>query len=410
LRETHADAIVLLVHDGELADVAALLSEIGLETRECLGKSALEDGEKPWDLVIGTPPRLGDLGSHAQGTRIAVVDKDSKTLRTMLNRVGVDYTVRRPFHPTALRLLMIHAVYRGPERRRTRRVHVGAKTRFRTGMRRHAGVLADLSITGCRLLAPMSLSRSRRVRVQVPADSQSVRTFWLAGQVVRSGPAPEEPEGTQMIAVRFEKPSRRELGRLRAAIRHFGTGTATLVGMQVPAIAVDCPRAADADARSDAPEPIASMPDSNGNGHDRCQVPNPTRIDPTPSEDLRDGPRRSLDRRIIALGEEATRVLMGRDISLGGMRVGATPGLSVGDCVQIALHVRPGVSPLVVHAEVTRDEAEDGLVLAFRDLNDSSRSYLETMVEFLPILAVGDEDENESEGVVVSEILEHMDR
>jgi hypothetical protein len=409
LKETQADAIVLLVHDGELADVAALLSEIGFASRECLGRSALEDGQKSWDLVIGTPPRLGDLGSHARGTRIAVVDEDSKTLRTMLSRVGVDYTVRRPFHPTALRLLMIHAVYRGPERRRTRRVHVGAKTRFRAGLRRHSAILADLSITGCRLLAPMSLSRSRRIRVQVPEDPHSGRTFSLAGQVIRSGPAPQEPGETQMIAVRFEKPARGTRDKLRAAIRHFGRGPATLKGPQAPTTAVHCPGAAEPATPSAAPEPVVEAPGSNSNGSDSGAGPNPVCADPIQHEELRDGPRHSMDRHIIALGEEATRVLIGHDISLGGMRVGAAPGLSVGDSLQIALHVRPGVSPLVVRAEVTRDEAEDGLVLSFCDLDASSRSYLETMVKFLPILMSSDEDDDEDDGVIVSEILEHID-
>jgi hypothetical protein len=411
VRATDADATVFLVHDGELADVAALLAEIGLDTRECRGKPTLEDRQKPWELVIGTPPRLRDLDPGGTGTRIAVVDEDSKTLRAMLCRVGVDYTVRRPVHPTALRLLLVHAVYQGPERRRTQRVQIGAPTRFRAGFRRHDAVLADLSITGCRLLARISLSRSRRIRIQLPEDPERRRTFTVSGRVIRSGPAPDEPAGIQMIAIHFEKPSRRALRKLSTAVDVYGKGPATLDASHAAATArVDS-------GPAEAPEPTTrtatssalstATPRSKGTAHGGGRDPNHVTAKELDTGDRRAGPRRSTDRHVIALSNQATKVLMGRDISLGGMRVAAAAGLSVGDTLQLALHVRAREAPLVVRAEVTRDDGANGLALAFRDLDESSRHYLENMVKFLPILASRDGDGGE--GVIVSEILEHSD-
>jgi hypothetical protein len=389
VKATSAAAIVLLLHDGELADVAALLHELQLSTLERRGTPTLEDRQQPWELVIATPRRLQELGAGGPGgcgVRIAVVNQDSKTLRAMLGRIGVDYTVRRPVHPTALRLLLIHAVYRGPERRRTRRVHIGAPVRFRAGLRRREAILADLSITGCRLLAPISLSRSRRLQVRLPLDPARGQTFAVSGRVIRSAAAPEEAPGTQMIAVHFERPSRRTIRKLSDAVQRYGAGPAMLdrklVAATRPAPAPAAPRH----------EPVAAARpcDAVGDGGER-----------------RAAPRRSLDRRIVALSGEATKVLMGRDISLGGMRVAPVPGLGVGDCLNLALHVRAREAPLVVETEVVRDEGEHGLVLSFRNLDRAARGYLENMVKFLPILASHDGDGNE--GVIVSEIVERLE-
>jgi len=98
-------------------------------------------------------------------------------------------------------------------------------------------------------------------------------------------------------------------------------------------------------------------------------------------------------------------VLLGRDISLGGMRVDPNPAVAVGDELRIALHVRARRKPLVVCARVSRDDGEDGLVLRFGELSPAAEGYLRRMVGFLPILAVRTEGE-EGAGVIVSEILE----
>ena len=55
---------------------------------------------------------------------------DSKTLRRRLRDAGTDLIVRRPVHPAALRLLILHSLYRGPEKRRTNRVSVGATIQY----------------------------------------------------------------------------------------------------------------------------------------------------------------------------------------------------------------------------------------------------------------------------------------
>ena len=125
---------------------------------------------------------------------------------------------------------------------------------------------------------------------------------------------------------------------------------------------------------------------------------------PVDSAERRSEPRYSLDRHIIALGVEATRVLIGRDISLAGMRIDPNDTLEVDDELRIALHVRARAEPLVLQARVDRDDGEEGMMLAFHSLTEQAETYLRKMVNFLPILAARGGDEGS--GVIVSEILE----
>jgi hypothetical protein len=124
-----------------------------------------------------------------------------------------------------------------------------------------------------------------------------------------------------------------------------------------------------------------------------------------PDDERRGEPRRALSRRIIALSATAARVLIGRDLSRGGIRVNPTPGLKVGDCLQIALHVRTGGLPLVIKTSVIRDDGDDGIVLQFVDLDDDARTALEEMVESLPMIDDLEAQDAES-AVFVMELVE----
>jgi hypothetical protein len=123
--------------------------------------------------------------------------------------------------------------------------------------------------------------------------------------------------------------------------------------------------------------------------------------------DLRRDPRRELSRRIIALGDEAARVLIGRDVSSGGMRIEPTPGLGVGDILRVALHVRPDGQPLVVSARVRRDDGAGGLALRFTGLNEAARLCLEDMLVTLPAIVDSNDpdDPDAGSGMVVSEVI-----
>jgi hypothetical protein len=372
----------LLIHDGELADACALMTGLGLEFTERRGGATSEDEAFPWDLVVSTPKRLLEFGVGSQDTpptRVAILDKDSRTLRSMLQRAGINLIVRRPVHPAALRLLLHHALYRGPEKRRSRRVSVGAPVQYRVGLRRRSAILADLSVSGCRLLSEQPLPKGRDLRLSIPAEVTGDRGLSLRGAVLRT--ADSELPGLTENAITFQRGSRRITERLRSVVLAHARGPAVL------------PDGVTAALPSPAPVAIAPAP--------------PATEQPTPPSEpeRRAESRHAYSKHVVALGVEAARVLLGRDISLGGMRVDPSPEVSVGDELRIALHVRAREKPVVVRARVSRDDGEDGLVLQFRELSPSAERYLRRMVDFLPILAVRAEGEAGS-GVIVSEILE----
>jgi hypothetical protein len=378
----------LLLHDGELADLCALLGGLRLSVREHRGaQPPADDGGRCWDLIVATPKRLFELdGESARSVRMAVLDKDSKTLRSMLQRSGVDLIVRRPVHPLVLRLLILHTLYRGPERRRALRVGVGAPVQLRSGWRRRSAVLADLSVSGCRIFCGYPVAKGQRLRLVVPPPVAPGRPLRLSGEVVWCTPA--DLPGVMAIAVSFGPLPRRLEARLCAAVDAHGAGPAVF------------PEPIDAAA----PQPSkGSLPDAVGGAAapDTASAP----------EDRRRAPRHLYTQHVIALGSEAARVLLGRDLSLGGMRVHPHPDVAVGDELRIGLHLGERDEPIVVKATVTRDDGAAGLVLRFAALAPEAAAEVSRILRELPRVAVGCDDEGEGESrAVVSEILERRPR
>lgn len=376
---TAENPTTLLAHDGELTDLVALLDDLGTSYVERRGEPEADDFTQPWDLIIATPRRLlarPFQGANALQKHIAICDQDSRTLRNSLRRAGIDLMVRRPVHPAALRALLLHALYRGPEKRRMPRVNIGAPVRFRAGWRQRAAILADLSMSGCRLLTRHVMRRGKKLTLNVPAEVAGSKSFSVKAEVVRVASCEVSPPGTHSITATFEAVGPATRARLKATIEAHSAGPAVLDDAiaprpVTPAPAVDAP---------EAPEAAA------------------------PVEDRRQGHRHATSQRVIALGDEATRVLMGRDISLGGMRVDPNPLLSVGDALRLAIHVNGLEVPLVVDAEVHRNDGEHGVALRFVELSSDARRYLGAAVEELPVLEPA-EDESEK-GYIVSEILE----
>jgi hypothetical protein len=217
----------LLFHDGELADLHAMLEELGTPFAARLGELEAGDHEAPWDLIIGTPQRLLGLPFQALGAsqqRIAICDQDSRTLRNSLRRAGIDLMIRRPVHPAALRALLVHALYRGPEKRRLPRASIGAPVRYRAGWRQHPAILADLSLGGCRLLSQQAVERGKTITLLLPADLTRGRGVALKARVLRVGASTGQPAETTALTAKFEKPSARAIGTLKAILAAHASG------------------------------------------------------------------------------------------------------------------------------------------------------------------------------------------
>ncbi|HXK23050.1 MAG TPA: PilZ domain-containing protein [Myxococcota bacterium] len=362
--ETSPRTAILLVHDGELADVRALLVALALPFAERRNGLASGDLEQRWGLVLSTPRRLALLQFSGRAPAcIAICDRDSRTLRQTLRRAGIELMLRRPFHPAALRGLVLHALYRGPERRRDARRVIGAPVAFRRGLRRHRAILADLSEGGCCLLAEHPVAEGRRITLRLPPELCGGRGFGLRARVLRA----QRETGDHVLNASFEGLGERRRAQVRALLERFTEGPAVLA----PEGADRAARPADA---SPGKPPAALAP----------AAPVPTRMG-------------------VALDEQAARVLLGRELSLGGMRVDRDALLRIGQDVRLALHVSSLEAPLVVTARVHRDEGARGMVLRFHALSRDDTRHLTALVDALPVVEPGAQEES---GVVVSEILE----
>lgn len=349
----------LLVHDGELADVRALLGDLGVRVFEARRADGA-DLRQRWDLVVATPRLVpGASGGRPAeaGARIAVLPHESRTLAARLRRGDVDYVVRRPVHPDALRLLLLGVLYRGPEKRRAPRVPVGVPVRIRLGLRRHPALLCEISTSGCRLRARVALRRGQRLALLLPPALAGGRGLSLGAEVARLSAA---ADGAQEAALSL-RPSARAAARLAELVERHVAGPGVLS------------------------EPVAGASARS-------------------ARERRLAPRRAYPRRVIALGEEAARVLIGLDLSAGGMRVAPGPALRVGEELRLALHDAGEPVPLVLRARVVRDEGERGHVLQFGSLDARERHYLERLLAGLP--ALSRPGARGGTGVVVSRILE----
>jgi hypothetical protein len=393
---------VLLIHEGELSDVGDVLTQAGIAFDEKRPGSVATYSYLAAPLVISSPPFLLeqlDAGHDTQGPRMAILEGQSRTARSMLARGGIEWMVRRPVHPAALRLLVLHCLYAGPEKRKSTRVSIGAEVSFRSGWRRGAGILQELSERDCRILSKKRISVGGSVKLRVPGEISGGKPLGVVGRVVRTASAPYAKD-TNEICLVFDALPAPDLARLRKVVAAHARGPALLraddpdglqrresrrrpSGRSVITIAH-----AEQEAVTDAAEALSD-----------CEH------EPDAAERRGDS-RHAFERRVIATDEQATHVLVGRDISLGGMRVNPTPTLAVGDTLQIAVHVPGQETPLVLNVRVARDDGSDGLLLHFDDLSITASGYLKEVLANLPGLAAGDGDSSSGEAPrVVSEIL-----
>jgi hypothetical protein len=196
--------------------------------------------------------------------------------------------------------------------------------------RRRRGELIDLSLTGARVRFAEPVTADRRPWLWLPAGLGGSRAHPIGSEVMWSDALLGRPTGHCEVGLRF---LRFPLGgRTRIA-----RALADLVGR--------------AEQASERPAP----------------------------EERRRAERVAYPRRVIARGAGSPLVLLGRDLSSGGMSVETRRALAVGDHLQLALHAGGSV-PLVVHAEVLRAIDETVWALAFRNPAPTQRDRLEAIV------------------------------
>jgi hypothetical protein len=350
---------VLIVDDGELGEVRRALAALEVEFASARGASDARI-PLPRRLLITTPRHAhrwnGELGDGGAPVRLVVADEDSPALRRSLRRAGFDFLVRRPVSEPLIRLMVLRSLYVGPERRANGRVPAGRPVSYRVGSRWCDGRLIDVSDGGCRLVASEALQADTRIHLRVPAGRPTGAPLFLHGTVVRCADASEAGGSAdeRCLGLAFGGVEQELLRDLRALVAEGGS------------------------------------------------------LQPTPADlgaERRLYRRGAYDTAVRSHGDEAERVLLGRDLSKGGMRVEPHPSLRVGERLKLGIHTGERAEPCVVEAVVVRDDGPEGLALRFESVGEESADRLEALVAGLPPIESLRHGEPDALGAVVSQIL-----
>lgn len=344
---------VLVVDEGELEDVVWLLEELGIEPERRALTPGLEDWVAPQRLLVVSARRALALrlplrGVGGQFAAIAVTDGETQTVEAAMRRLGYRLVVKRPVHPEALRTLLSEVLFEGSSRRKARRQALGCEVRWRSGWwRTHGAVLVDLSLGGCRLLTPVAARAGAPISIRIPPQVTGGRPLRLRGHVARSAPLAGPGCGGLALGVEFGELPERTRTRLAALVADSERGPRRL---------------------ADAPAVTAPAPGS-------------------PLPDRRRAPRSELREEVLALDPREAQVehtLRGRDLSLRGVRVEPHPDLALGAKLRLVIRVPGGVPPVLVDAEVARDDGPRGLWLRFVEVSAAMRERVERAVAVLP--------------------------
>jgi hypothetical protein len=111
------------------------------------------------------------------------------------------------------------------------------------------------------------------------------------------------------------------------------------------------------------------------------------------------------EQEIVQIDEEArvVQALLGRDLSVEGIRVVRQLGLDPGNKLRIALFDTSQKEPLILSAEVSRDDGGSGLFLHFVDLSAEMAARVEAIVSQLP--AIESIDPHGDAGVVTAGVV-----
>jgi hypothetical protein len=356
----------LLLDDGELDDVRQVLDELGVDYEEWSKADLSANLPHPRTLLVTTTrhaivARLrrepGRIANRA--VWIAVATGSSKTQHNVIFGSGFDYLVRRPVHPQALRLLLRAALYQGREQRQKRRLAAGSEVSYRiAGRGSRKALLVDVSPGGCRLLTRCAPSPGTELSLRFPPALVGGAELTHEGMVTRAV-ASGDGAGEFFVGVRFlpfETGKRDPMLRL---LNGLAGGPAVL-----PASCAEAGRPAQRvrEARGvfDSEVPIC--------GFDGC-------------------------------------VLVGRDLSVGGMRVDPNPALQLGATLRLAIGMASDTPPVEVEARVARDDGECGVVLHFDWLEPGGKQRLRKMIATLPPIVARGPEPKKRGGVFLTSVM-----
>ena len=329
------------------------------------GEVPAQDLDGPYDVVFASVRRtlafegVVDLSAlPGKPVWIALHAQDFLPLRVRLRKLGVRFLVQSSVSSEALRLLCLHTLYRGPERRSALRLPVGCEVTCRApdGGSFRAQLL-DLTRQGCRLLAERPLEADAPLAVELPAKLAGGTACTLPGRVART--EPHGGESRTLFTVAFDGLGASALELLDAILA--GTVIGTVVTRLGEALTEDV-----------APLTVAPR---------AAATPDPG---PEARADTRRHRRVAYPRKVTELLPAAEHLILARDLSLEGMRAEPQPELPVGTALELALYGASGAEPILVRAVVARDDGPRGTVFRFDPLPPGERARLARIIAAAP--------------------------
>ena len=443
----------MIQRDGELSEFASVLRDLAVPVDVHDARSMPHPDTLAGASVVVVPGRrlieTNTPNLSLWPRTIAVVDGSSRTLISHLNRLGVALIIRRPIHGRTLRLLLLHEVYRGPERRNRKRTLIGHPIKAGSGLFKQNATLLELSPSGARIEVAGLPKVGSKLRLLIGKELTLGKPLKLDVKVIRClRPSGASRRKGAEIGVAMLDP-RRDAQTVNALLSRFAKGPAPWSGKQTPrpgstvapveksveAVPEATPSPAAPAAPAPTPTPAVDpessarrLPPSHALRPEAAPVETPNIFvrpidDPGDSmraerqgEELgerRSDPRVPYDQRVVALDEEAARVIVGRELSHGGMRVESSGAIQIGDTLRVALHCGTGHQPLIVLAEAIREDEDDTTVLSFVGLSESQREAMDRIIATSrPIETDLERDDHGDVGasaIVIGEMLGKVD-
>lgn len=346
---------VLLLGDASFSRVHEVLQSFDIELVVLRGDVQLADLEGPYDLIVATVKATAALGEGLQisslpgkPTWVAIHTQDFLPLRERLRALGAHYLIQSSVSARALRLLIVHTLYRGPERRREARLPVGSAVLCINGGDSFDAELLDLTRDGCRVAVARGLDASGKICVELPSKLAGGETLTLHGKVLRTEIAPDD--SSLFVVVQFDHLPQRLLHRLGQL----------LAGQTIGCLVTRLGEAASKTARLDGKE---------------------ARVQETVRKRLS---RAAPEIRLGVFLPGGVQMAVGRDLSVRGVRLEPMPDLTKGRSFDLAVYGPAHDAPVLVQSTVSANDGRQGVLLRFEMLAPRERGQLEEIIETSP--------------------------
>jgi hypothetical protein len=283
---------------------------------------------------------------------------------------------------------------------------VGFEISFRVGLLNRKAILADLSVRGCRLLSHMRFEVGKRIRLQIPEALETGDPFSIGGRISRVDFDPKAGDGGLYSAgVLFDRVTDTAREALEIIIEDRAQGPAMLRGARARASRSEG-GATDAQRATPGEDPSTRVDIEVDVRLEREAEPSESAASAKAGAERRQSRRGAYEQTVPAFGNRALRVLVGRDLSVGGMRIERLPGLEPGDRLHLAIYGDPGDPPFLIWGTVSHDDGDRGMGLVFDPVEPEVGHQLESLVGNLPAVESLRDSEVEAMGTVMSEILD----